>query len=93
MGWGRFSALGNRGQQMDIEDQREEINLLRLQLRRQARIRDRQDLAKRVKLLERQNDELHLYLAALVRYLANKGVIQKEEHHFLSARTALAWVA
>ena len=34
MGWGRYLLLGNLGQQLDIADQRDEIENLREELRR-----------------------------------------------------------
>ena len=79
MGWGRMLLLGNWGQQMDIEDQREEIASLRRQMRHRSSIREVGSLDKRVKELEKENDELHLYLASLVRYLGNKGILEREE--------------
>ena len=77
MGWGRMLLLGNWGQQMDIEDQRQEITALRRQIRRNTSGRASAELSRRVTELEKENDELRLYLASLVRYLGNKGVLQK----------------
>ena len=37
------------------------------------------DVEQRLDVLERQNDEMKLYLAALVRYLATKGLIDLNE--------------
>jgi hypothetical protein len=79
MGWGRMLLLGDWGQQMDIEDQRGEIESLRQQIRSSSVGRATADVTDRVALLEQQNDELRLYLASLVRHLGNKGVLQKEE--------------
>lgn len=84
MGWGRMLFLGNWGQQMDIEDQRREIETLREQmLHAGAGNRDTTDLKSRVLQLERENDELRLYMASLVRYLGHKGVLQPEEFRSL----------
>jgi len=71
--------LGNWGQQMDIEDQKREIEDLRHHMRQNARPQGAGNLASRVAELEQENDELRLYLASLVRYLGNKGVLQKDE--------------
>jgi len=74
MGWGRMFLLGNLGQQLDIEDQRRELQELRNRVRSESR-GSTQDLELRLDILERQSDEMKLYLAALVRYLAGKGQI------------------
>jgi hypothetical protein len=79
MGWGKMLLLGDWGQQMDIEDQKREIESLRRQIGRSSSGRVAGELSRRVAQLEKENDELRLYLASLVRYLGNKGVLQKEE--------------
>ena len=79
MGWGRMLLLGNWGQQMDIEDQRKEIESLRRQIRESSTGRAAANVNQRLAQLENENDELRLYLASLVRYLGNKGVLQKDE--------------
>lgn len=79
MGWGRMLLLGDWGQQMDLEDQRREIEALRRQVRASSAGRASIDVARRLAQLERENDELRLYLASLVRYLGNKGILQKDE--------------
>ncbi len=78
MGWGRMLLLGNWGQQMDIEDQRREIEDLRQQLETSAGTRDT-TLNSRVAQLERENSELRLYFASLIRYLGHKGVLHQDE--------------
>jgi hypothetical protein len=78
MGWGRMFLLGNLGQQLDIEDQRRELQELRSRMRSESRP-STQDIELRLDVLERQSDEMKLYLAALVRYLASKGQIDLGE--------------
>ena len=78
MGWGRMFLLGNLGQQLDIEDQRRELQELRSRVRSESRGVPR-DIELRLDILERQSDEMKLYLAALVRYLAAKGQIDLNE--------------
>ena len=78
MGWGRMLLLGNLGQQLDIEDQRREIQNLRSQVRAEAGGAV-QGVELRLDILERQSDEMKLYLAALVRYLAAKGIVDLGE--------------
>jgi len=83
MGWGRMLLLGNWGQQMDIEDQKQEIEDLRRQVNAGLGSRDGTALANRVALLEKENGELRLYLATLVRYLGRKGILRQEEFRSL----------
>jgi hypothetical protein len=78
MGWGRMLLLGNLGQQLDIEDQRREIQELRSKIRSESRGAV-PGIEVRLDVLERQSDEMKLYLAALVRYLAAKGQIDLKE--------------
>jgi hypothetical protein len=75
MGWGRFLLLGNLGQQLDISDQQNEIARLREELYRSRGPAGTVDVAR----LQAENDELRLYLAALVRLLAAKGVVRADE--------------
>ncbi len=78
MGWGRMLLLGNWGQQMDIEEQREEIEDLRHQLAAATGSGDT-TLNNRVAQLEKENGELRLYLASLMKYLGHKGVLHQDE--------------
>ena len=77
MGWGRMFLLGDWGQQMDIEDQKEELRRMRRQMRRVNK-RTNVELAERLTAVERENDELRLHLAALIRYLGNAGALDKD---------------
>ena len=78
MGWGRMLLLGDWGQQLDIQDQRREIDELRKQLRTGTG-ESNATLEHRVYQLERENSELRLYLASLIKYLGHKGVLRKDE--------------
>ena len=78
MGWGRMLLLGNWGQQMDIEDQRQEIEDLKQQMRYTA-VQASDNLQARVAQLENDNRELRLYLAALIRYLGHRGMMEQDE--------------
>lgn len=75
MGWGRYFLLGDLGQQLDLADQRNEIASLRDELRRSRAHGAVGDTAQ----LQAENDELRLYLAAIVRLLTSKGIISREE--------------
>jgi hypothetical protein len=71
--------LGNWGQQMDIEDQRREIEDLRRQMAAGAAVAQDTTLESRMDKLEKENGELRLYLASLIRYLGHKGLLQQRE--------------
>jgi hypothetical protein len=83
MGWGRMFLLGNWGQQMDIEDQKQEIEDLRQQMETNSGTQDTTTLNNRVAQLEKENSEIRLYLASLVRYLGHKGVLRQDEFRTL----------
>ncbi len=77
MGWGRYLLLGSLGQQLDLSDQRAEIDQLRNELRT-ARVAGPAGPGP-IRQLQQENDELRLYIAALVRILVNKRVVTAEE--------------
>ena len=79
MGWGRMLLLGNWGQQMNIQDQKKEIEALRTEVSRQKRSTG----ADRIAELERENAEMRLYLAALIRYLISNGTIDLNDFRVL----------
>ena len=77
MGWGRMLLLGNVGQQLDIGELERAVTDM------QKAVLDNQrtdlDQAKRIVALRRENRDLKLYLATLIRLLVSKGVIKPEE--------------
>lgn len=77
MGWGRMLLLGDVGQQFDIRD------LERCVGEMQSAFEQNQstdlDQAKQIAALQRENQELKLYLATLVKLLGNKGVLTQQE--------------
>lgn len=77
MGWGRMLMLGNFGQQLDIGDLNSEIAGMRNAVASNEDV-DREQ-GQRIEQLHRENRELKLYLATLVRLLVSKGVLQAEE--------------
>lgn len=83
MGWGRMLLLGDWGQQMDIQDQKSEIESLKDQLETKDRVQDSSTLRARIAQLEMQNGELRLYLASLIKYLGHKGVLRQDEFRTL----------
>ncbi len=77
MGWGRTLFLGDIGNRLDIGDCENEIARLRRNLGAQPGIDSSQD--EQIRTLRADNDELKLYLAALIRLLASKNVISTGE--------------
>lgn len=76
MGWMRYMLLGDWGQQMDLEEQRDEIDQLKRSLRtRHAFGNTDSEIAR----LSSENDELKLYVAALYRLLIQKRVATPDE--------------
>ena len=77
MGWGRTLLLGNVGNRMDIDDVERDVRQLCGRLRVQSRVDTDQD--SRIDMLEAENCELKLYLAAVIRLLISKGAVHREE--------------
>lgn len=77
MGWGRTLFLGDIGNRLDIADTERDIDHLRSLLHDARRVDQDQD--RQIAALQRENDELKLYLASLVRLLARKQVVTGAE--------------
>lgn len=77
MGWGRTLLLGDIGNRLDIDDVEQDVNQLRAALGRSANTDQSQD--QHLQALQRENGELTLYLAALIRLLKKKGHITDDE--------------
>jgi hypothetical protein len=77
MGWGRMLLLGDLGQQLDIRDTQESLQLIKRHLQEANRFD--QDVARSLGELSRENMELKLYLAAIVRLLVAKGAVTPAE--------------
>lgn len=77
MGWGRMLLLGNVGQQLDIGELENAVG----EMQRSFLENQRTDLdqAKGIAALRRENQELKLYLATLMRLLVAKGVLRADE--------------
>ncbi|MCL4692914.1 MAG: hypothetical protein KJ060_10450 [Candidatus Hydrogenedentes bacterium] len=84
MGWGRLLLLGNVGQQLDLSDQKAEIDELRRELSRNRHLSganavDLGPVERDIRALQQENDELRLYLTAVVRLLVSKGAVSQDE--------------
>jgi hypothetical protein len=77
MGWGRMLFLGNVGQQLDIGDLENSIGEMQSAFLENQQIDLKQ--ARSIADLQRENQELKLYLATVVRLLVSKGVLKSEE--------------
>ena len=77
MGWGRWLLLGDLGQQMDLADQQAEIERLREQV--QSRPAMPSSSEERLQALQRDNDELKLYLAVVIRLMVAKKIATADE--------------
>ena len=77
MGWGRYLLMGDLGQQLDLSDQRAEIDRLRSEIRQSRSAAP--DRSRQLEELQADNEELRLYLAAVVRILVSKGVVTVDE--------------
>lgn len=77
MGWGRLLLLGNVGQQLDIGDLEGVVTEMQSAFLENQQVDLTQ--AKCIVGLQRENRDLKLYLATLIRLLVAKGVLQQEE--------------
>jgi hypothetical protein len=77
MGWGRYLLLGDLGQQMDLADHETEIENLKVQLRSKQVASS--SVEERLETLQRESDELKLYLATIIRLLVAKKLATVDE--------------
>ena len=77
MGWGRFLLLGDLGQQFDLTDQKSDLDRMREELNRAREVAAYS--MNETRSLSAENDQLKLYLAAIIRLLVAKGVATSQE--------------
>lgn len=77
MGWGRMLLLGNVGQQLDIGEL--EGAVAEMQSAFLENQRTDLDQARSIAALRRENEELKLYLATLIRLLVARGALRADE--------------
>ena len=77
MGWGRTFLLGDVGNRLDISECEEDIRVLKeslMEIHHEGQNIDSELLA-----VQRENDHLKLYLAAITRLLIRKGILNTDE--------------
>jgi len=77
MGWGRTFLLGDVGNRLDISDCEADIRVLKeslMEIHQEEQAKDTE-----LMILKRENDELKLYIASIIRLLTNKGMLAQEE--------------
>ena len=77
MGWGRTLLLGDIGNRLDIADTERDLERLKQEVAQGFRVDMSQD--EKIEALVRENGELKLYLAALIRLLVAKGSVSEAE--------------
>ncbi|HYE21344.1 MAG TPA: hypothetical protein VEA69_23055 [Tepidisphaeraceae bacterium] len=77
MGWGRFFFLGDFGQQMDIQEQRDAIDRVRRSIGARGNRDQEQDA--RIEQLERELGLLKLYVGSLCQVMAHRGSVTAED--------------
>lgn len=77
MGWGRTLLLGDVGNRLDIEDCERDVRGLKRELRGAFRKDMSQD--RKIQHLLKENAELKLYLASVIRLLQAKEIISKDD--------------
>ena len=77
MGWGRLLLLGDLGQQLDIQDQKREIDDARVRLEGQRFVDRSQN--EQIAQLAAENQSLRLYVFGLVRLLEAKKIFSADD--------------
>ena len=77
MGWGRTFLLGDIGNRLDIGDCEQDIRILKESLMEMSQ--EEHEVDAELRAVQMENNELKLYVAAIIRLLTNKGLISKED--------------
>ncbi len=77
MGWARTLLLGDIGNRLDIADTERDVEHVREELRRSRHLDASQDKA--IQQLQRENEQLELCVALLIKSLERKGVLTSDE--------------
>lgn len=79
MGWGSYLLLGDLGQQLDIMQQREEMQKLRAAVAEAKSAPSPAADNARIAQLEQEIDEMRLYVVAMMRLLLSKELVSRED--------------
>ena len=77
MGWGRTLLLGEIGNRLDIDDCADDIRVLKQSL--MEMYQEGHEVDAELRTVQMENNQLKLYVAALIRLLTIKGVISTED--------------
>jgi len=79
MGWLRYMLLGDLGQQLDLNEQRAQMDSMHEELRRSRQHAPAPEPQGDARRLQAEVDELRLYVAALTRLLVSNNVVDRAE--------------
>ncbi len=77
MGWARTLLLGDIGNRLDIADTETDISDIHVKLAAKRHLDETQDIA--IQRLQKENEQLELCTALLVKTLERKGVLTSDE--------------
>lgn len=77
MGWGRTLLLGDIGTQLNVNDVEHDVEEIKEYLQREQTEHD--SLQAGVAALQKENHELKLYMATLIRLLVTKNLVSQDE--------------
>lgn len=77
MGWGRTFLLGDVGNRLDIEDCEKDIRILKQSL--MEMYQEEHAVDGELHAVQMENNQLKLYLAAVIRLLTAKGVLSRDD--------------
>ena len=77
MGWGRTFFLGDVGNRLDISDCEQDIRVLKESLMELNQ--EEHEVDAELRAVQMENNELKLYLAAVIRLLTSKGIFSQED--------------
>lgn len=77
MGWGRTFLLGDIGNRLDISDCEEDIRTLKQSLMEMHQ--EGQAIDSDLHAVQMENNQLKLYLAAIIRLLTHKNILTRDE--------------
>ncbi len=77
MGWGRTLLLGDIGTQLNVNDVEQDVEQVKQFLQSQQADNDSQEAA--INSLQKENHDIKLYMATLIRLLVSKNILTQDE--------------